>query len=127
MLEALNAFIEANADSAWLLPIVLLLCVLDGVFPPVPSEATLVALGAVAAAEGEPHLLALIAVATVGGIIGDNLTYTIGTRTRLGRLRDSKRPKVRGFVNWVVRLLDRRGERSSSRAASCRAGVSSST
>lgn len=109
MLEALNAFIEANADSAWLLPIVLLLCIVDGVLPPVPSEATLVALGAVAAAEGHPNLLALIAVATAGGILGDNLTYTIGTHTRLGRLRESKGPKVRAFVNWVVRLLDRRG------------------
>ncbi|AXH95746.1 DedA family protein [Ornithinimicrobium avium] len=109
MLEALNAFIEANADSAWLLPIVLLLCILDGVLPPVPSEATLVALGAVAGAEGDPNIAALIAVAALGSFLGDNLTYTIGRHTRLGRLRDSKRPKVRGFVNWVVKMLDRRG------------------
>lgn len=109
MVEALNAFIDTHADSSWLLPIVLLICIVDGLLPPAPAEPTLVALGAVAAAEGHPHLLALMAVAAVGGFLGDNLTYTLGRYTRLGRLRESSRPKVRGFVTWVSRLLMRRG------------------
>lgn len=109
MIEALNAFIESHADSAWLLPIVLLVCVVDGIVPPAPAETVMVALGAVAVAEGEPNLLALIAVAAVGGFLGDNLTYTLGRYTRLGRLRESRRPKVRSFVTWVTGLLLRRG------------------
>lgn len=110
MVEALNAFIEAHADSVWLLPIVLAWCVLDGLLPPAPVEPALVALGAVAVAEGSPNLLALMAVAAVGGFIGDNAVYHIGRYTKLGRFRDSEtRPRLRGFVMWVVRLLLRRG------------------
>jgi membrane-associated protein len=109
MVEALNAFIEAHADSVWLLPIVLVWCVLDGLLPPAPAEPMLVALGAVAMAEGEPDILLLIAVAAVGGFLGDNIAYAIGRYTRLGRLRDSERPRVRAVVSWVARLLERRG------------------
>ncbi|QFG68082.1 DedA family protein [Ornithinimicrobium pratense] len=109
MIEALNAFIETHADSTWLLPVVLLICILDGILPPAPAEPTLVALGAVAAAEGQPNIMALMAVAAIGGFLGDNLTYTLGRYTRLGRLRESSRPKVRAFVTWISRLLLRRG------------------
>ncbi len=109
MVEALNAYIEANADSVWLLPVVLLVCILDGLLPPAPAEPVLVALGAVAVATGQPDVLALMAVAAAGGFLGDNLAYTLGRYTRLGRLRESRRPKVRGFVTWVGRLLLRRG------------------
>ncbi|GGK67900.1 DedA family protein [Ornithinimicrobium pekingense] len=109
MVEALNAFIEANADSMWLLPAVLLVCILDGILPPAPAEPVLVALGAVAVAEGQPSLVALVAVAAVGGFLGDNLTYTIGRYTRLGRLRESSKPRVRGFFMWISGLLMRRG------------------
>ena len=109
MIEALNAFIESHADSAWLLPVVLLVCVVDGILPPAPAETVMVALGAVAVAEGEPNVWALIAVAALGGFLGDNLTYSLGRYTRLGRLRESPRPKVRSFVTWVTGLLLRRG------------------
>lgn len=109
MFEALNAFIETHADSVWLLPVVLLLCIVDGILPPAPAEATLVAVGAVAGAEGDPNIVALIAVAALGGFLGDNLTYTIGRYTRLGRFRESERPRVRAFFLWVARMLQRHG------------------
>lgn len=109
MIEALNAFIESHADSTWLLPVVLLICIVDGILPPAPAEPSLVALGAIAAAEGQPNLLALMAVAAVGGFLGDNLAYTLGRYTRLGRLQESSRPKVRAFFTWISRLLTRRG------------------
>lgn len=109
MVEALNAFIETHADSAWLLPVVVLVCIVDGILPPAPAEATLVALGAVAAAEGRPSIPVLIAVAALGGFLGDNLTYLIGKHTRLGRFRASQRPKVRSFFLWIARMLLRHG------------------
>ncbi|WP_181010072.1 DedA family protein [Ornithinimicrobium sufpigmenti] len=109
MVEALNAFIETHADSAWLLPIVFAICILDGLLPPAPAEPVLVALGAIAAAEGRPGLVTLMAVAAAGGFVGDNLTYTLGRYTRLGRLRESRRPKVRAFFTWIAGLLQRRG------------------
>jgi membrane-associated protein len=109
MIEALNAYIEANADSVWLLPIVLGVCILDGLLPPAPAEPALVAIGAVAAATGHPNILLLMLVAAVGAFIGDNLAYSIGRYTRLGELRKSRRPKVRAFFTWVGEQLRRRG------------------
>lgn len=109
MVEALNAYIEANADSAWLLPIVLVVCVVDGLLPPAPAEPALVAIGAVAAATGHPNILLLIMVAAVGAFVGDNLAYSLGRYTRLGELRESRRPRVRAFFIWVGKQLERRG------------------
>ena len=109
MVEALNAFIEAHADSGWLLPIVLAWCLLDGLLPPAPAEPMLVALGAVAAAEGQPDFVPLILVAALGGFLGDNIAYAIGRYTRLGRLRNSERRRVRAVAMWVERLLLRQG------------------
>lgn len=109
MFEALNAVIETHADSPWLLPLVLIVCILDGVLPPAPAESVLVALAAVAAAEGQPNIWALIAVAALGGFLGDNLTYTVGKLSRLGRFQGSERPRVRSFFLWVARMLLRHG------------------
>lgn len=109
MVEALNAYIEAHADSVWLLPIVFGWSLFDAILPPAPVEPALVALGAVGAAEGVPSIPALIAVAAVGGFLGDNIAYMLGRYTRLGRLRESPKPRVRRFFTWIARLLDRRG------------------
>lgn len=109
MIEALNAYIEANADSVWLLPIVLVVCIVDGLLPPAPAEPALVALGAVAAATGQPNIPLLMLVAAVGAFVGDNLAYSIGRYTRLGELRTSRRPRVRAFFTWVAGQLQRRG------------------
>lgn len=109
MFEALNAYIETHADSPWLLLLVVVVCIVDGILPPAPAEATLVALGAVAAAEGRPSIPLLIGVAAIGGFLGDNLTYAIGKHTRLGRFQGSERPRVRAFFLWVARMLLRHG------------------
>lgn len=107
MFEAVNEFVTTHASSMWVLPIVFTLCVLDGFFPPLPSESVVVALAAISVAVGDPNLLALFAVSAVGAAIGDNIAYTIG-RHGLDRLGESPRPRVRRTFEWASRELRKR-------------------
>lgn len=107
MFEAINEFVNTHASSVWVLPIVFALCVLDGFFPPLPSESVVVALAAISVAVGDPHLLALFAVSAAGAAIGDNIAYTIG-RHGLDRLGESRRPRIRRTFEWASRELRKR-------------------
>lgn len=86
MLDALNLLVETHATAVWVLPVVVVLAALDGVFPPVPSESVLVALAAIGVSAHGPNLVLLVAAAGIGAVIGDNLTYTLGRRGCLDRV-----------------------------------------
>jgi membrane-associated protein len=110
-LDALNDLVLALAGSAWVYPIVFAVVVIDGFFPPLPSETVVVALGALAVAAGVPHPLALIAVVTAGAVLGDGIAYLIGHRIGLARFGWQRRP-------GVVRLSERARAALLSRPAS---------
>jgi membrane-associated protein len=99
-LDALNDLILALAGSAWVYPVVFAIVVVDGFFPPLPSETVVVALGALAVSAGSPHPLWLIVVVTGGAVLGDTTAYLIGRRIGLARFRWQRRP-------GVVRVSDR--------------------
>lgn len=82
--------------------LVLALVTLDGLFPPVPSETTVIALAAVAVATGHPNLVLVLGVAAAGAFAGDQLAYAVGRHLRPCRL--SRLDKSR----WDL-LLDRAG------------------
>jgi membrane protein DedA with SNARE-associated domain len=82
--------------------------VIDGFFPPVPSETVLVAAAAVAASTGGGNLLALGAVAALGAAIGDNLAFLIGRRLGTTRFAWMRRPRITAAFAWAQRALDRR-------------------
>ncbi|UOE43370.1 hypothetical protein [Agromyces larvae] len=72
-MDVINEFILQAAASPWLPLIMFATAVLDGFFPPIPSETVLVAAAAVAASTGSlPAVLLLGLVAAVGTVIGDN-------------------------------------------------------
>jgi membrane protein DedA with SNARE-associated domain len=84
--------------------------VIDGFFPPMPSETVLVAAAAVAAATGDaPTLVALSLVAALGAAIGDNVAYAIGRR--VGTTRDGwmRRPRVAAALERARAALTTRG------------------
>lgn len=108
MLDQLNQLITDHAAAAWVLPVIFSFAMLDGLFPPLPSESLLIALAAVGAASGAPNLVALAVVAAVGAWLGDNLAYAIGRRIDADRL-SARSPRVaRGRV-WAEQQLERRG------------------
>lgn len=58
----------ALGSSPWLLLIVFAVTVIDGVFPPVPSETIVISAAALSAAGDGPHLALLVLVAAAGAL-----------------------------------------------------------
>lgn len=108
MIEAINDFVGTHADSLWVLWVLFALCIIDGFFPPLPSESIVVGLAAVAVSVGEPNLWWVFLAAATGAFIGDNIAYTIGRHWLTG-LNTSPRPRVRRTMAWATRELDKRG------------------
>src|SRR5690606_9201928 len=104
----LDALLEL-AGSAWIYPVAAVFAVLDGIFPPVPSETVIVGAAAVGAATGAPHLVLLGACAALGAFAGDNATYWIGRAIGTDRFRWMRGARARRTVDWARRGLDRRG------------------
>jgi membrane protein DedA with SNARE-associated domain len=99
-MDALGQLVLHAAGSPWLLPLVFLFVVVDGIFPPVPSESVVIALAAIAASTGHPPMLLLGLAAALGAFLGDNITYEIGRRIGLQRLGWMRRP-------WFVKTVGR--------------------
>ena len=86
-----------------------LFTLVDGFFPPVPSESAVIALAALAVAGGRPSLLLVILVAAAGAFTGDQIAYVIGGRLDVRRLRLLRDPRARRTLDWAERTLARRG------------------
>jgi membrane protein DedA with SNARE-associated domain len=96
-------------SSPWLYLAMFVVAVVDGFFPPVPSETVLVAAAAVAASTGGPDLALLGVVAAAGAVVGDNIAFAIGRRTGTTRFAWMRRPGVAGAFAWAGTALERRG------------------
>ena len=94
--------------SPWLYLVLFAVTIIDGFFPPVPSETVLVAAAAVTASTGEGNLLLLGAVAAVGAAIGDNIAFLIGRGVGTTRFAWMRRPRVASAFEFAQRALDRR-------------------
>ena len=106
----MNELILQAAASPWLLLVMLLVAVIDGFFPPVPSETVLVAGAAVAASAGHWQTVALLCVvAAAGAMVGDNIAYALGRAVGTTRFRWMRRARVAGVFARSRRILERRG------------------
>lgn len=109
LLTLLTGLVTDLAASPWIYLVVFVVCVVDGFFPPVPSETVVVGAATVAVATGEPTLWLLIPIAAAGAVIGDNTAYLLGRMlgtTRFGWMRTRR---VAAALDWARRGLDRRG------------------
>ncbi|WP_288874165.1 DedA family protein [uncultured Microbacterium sp.] len=107
-MDILNDLIMQAIASPWLYLVLLAVTIIDGFFPPVPSETVLVAAAAVATSTGEGNLLLLGVVAAVGAAIGDNIAFWIGRRIGTERFAWMRRPRVAAAFAHAQRALDRR-------------------
>ena len=105
-----NEFLRLVSDaSGWAYAIVLALALLDAVLPIVPSEASVITAGVVAASGGM-NLELVILAAAVGAFLGDNLGYLIGYRFGpAARKRFFHGKKSQKSLEWADRQLDKRG------------------
>ncbi|CAN7365160.1 DedA family protein [Microbacterium foliorum] len=106
-MDVINELILQTVASPWLYAVLLAVTIIDGFFPPVPSETVLVAAAAVLASTGEFWtLLPLGLIAAVGATIGDNIAFALGRR--LGTTRWMRRPRVASAFAHAERALAHR-------------------
>jgi membrane protein DedA with SNARE-associated domain len=72
-----HSFVNAISDSAWSYAIIFGVAALDGFFPLVPSETTVIAAG-VLAASGDLRIELILPAAAAGAIVGDNVSFWVG-------------------------------------------------
>jgi membrane-associated protein len=106
--QAINDFILAAAGQPWVLLLVFACCVIDGFFPPIPSESVVVGLAAVSATAGVPDAWLLILVGALGAFTGDNIAYLIGRKIGVRRWRWMRSQRMQGAFRWAGRELRRR-------------------
>ncbi|WP_243696226.1 DedA family protein [Labedella phragmitis] len=123
MVAALSAAVEdvvmASVGLPYLLLIVAALCLIDAVFPVVPSESVLIAVatvsvsavstGATSSASAGPPLWALVLVAALAAWVGDHLVFHLGRRVGPERWRWMRRARVAQGIGWARAALARRG------------------
>jgi membrane protein DedA with SNARE-associated domain len=105
MFQSLTDYVSG---SPWTYPFLVGIAALDVIFPLVPSE-TSVILAGVVAATGDLILVAVIACAAGGAILGDNVSYWIG---RLAGERIVERfftGERRKRIDWAEKQIEERG------------------
>lgn len=109
LVDIINEIIMQAVASPWLYLVMFATAVIDGFFPPIPSETVLVAAAAVAVSTGSTDLLLLCAVAALGAMIGDNIAYAIGRSVGTTRFAWMRRPRVAAAFERAQRTLTRSG------------------
>ncbi len=107
--DLLNDLILQAVASPWLLVVLFVVTVVDGFFPPVPSETVLVAAAAVSVSAGGSDLAALGVAAALGATVGDNIAFLLGRRIGTSRWGWMRRPRVAAAFAHAERALDERG------------------
>ena len=106
----MEAWALGLAGSPVVLLVLYLFAVIDGFFPPIPSESLVIALAALSASpQGRPSLPAVILVAAAGAFTGDQVAYAIGRRVDVHRLRIFRSPAAKAALDWAQRALAERG------------------
>jgi membrane protein DedA with SNARE-associated domain len=106
--QAIKEIIIAAAGQPWVLFLVLACCVIDGFFPPIPSESVVVGLAAVAATADVPNPWLLMLVAALGAFGGDNIAYLIGRKVGTRRWRWMRGPRMQTAFHWAGNELRKR-------------------
>jgi membrane-associated protein len=76
----LSALTALQVGSALSCLIAVALPALDAIFPVLPSETAVIALGVATAGSADPRIALLVACAAAGAFLGDNLSYLLGRR-----------------------------------------------
>ncbi|GAT73317.1 hypothetical protein MHM582_1807 [Microbacterium sp. HM58-2] len=108
-MDVINELIMQAASSPWLYLVMFATAMIDGFFPPVPSETVLVAAAAVTASSGDANIVLLCVVAAAGAVIGDNIAYAIGRALGVRRWAWMRRPRAAAAVDRAQRTLLHRG------------------
>jgi membrane-associated protein len=106
----MSAFDSLQVDSVFSYLIAFLIPALDAIFPALPGESAIIALGVATAGSADPRIALLIGCAAAGAFIGDNLSYLLGRRFGPAvQRRFFTTPKGMKARAWAERSLDKYG------------------
>lgn len=108
-LLALQDWLLALAGSPWVYVALCAFTLIDGFFPPVPSESAVIALATLSVTSGNPVLLYIALAAAVGAFAGDQIAYTIGSRVDVRKLRLFRSGRGKATLDWAEHALMHRG------------------
>lgn len=108
-MDIINDLIMQAVASPWLYLVLFAVAVLDGFFPPVPSETVLIAAAAVAGSGGDVNVILLGVVGALGAVVGDNIAYRLGRAVGTQRFRWMRRPRVVTAFDTAGHALARGG------------------
>jgi membrane-associated protein len=106
----MSIFASLQVDSAISYLVALLIPALDAIFPVLPSETAVIALGVATAGSTDPRIAVIVACAAAGAFLGDNLCYLLGRRFGPAvERRFFSTPKGKAARRWAERSLSRFG------------------
>jgi membrane-associated protein len=106
----MGALTSLQVDAAISYLIAVGIPALDAIFPVLPSETAIIALGVATAGSADPRIALLVAAAAAGAFLGDNLSYLIGRRFGPAtERRFFSTPKGKAAKAWAERSLQRYG------------------
>ena len=103
---------QLHVDSPLSYAIAISIPALDAIFPVVPSETAVVALGVTTAGSRDPRIAILLVLAALGAFLGDNVSYLLGRHFE-GRVdrRFFSGSKGEARRAWAERSISRFGGR----------------
>ena len=106
----MNVIASLQVDSAISYLVALVIPALDAIFPVLPSETAVIALGVATAGSADPRIALLVAFAAAGAFLGDNLSYLLGRHFGPAvQRRFFATPKGMKARAWAERSLGRFG------------------
>lgn len=109
LVQTLEDWILAMAESLWVFPALYGFATIDGFFPPIPSESVVIALGSLNRSAGVPNLPLVLLFAALGAFTGDQIAYQIGKKINVRGLRFMRSERAQAALDWAERSLERRG------------------
>jgi membrane protein DedA with SNARE-associated domain len=110
VIDTINTYIISFAGSPWVLLVVFVVAVIDGFFPPIPSETLVVGAASVFSSTHQWYLAAVLAVvAALGAMCGDLVAYTLGRKFNAGQWKFFSRGKGAKAFTWAERTFARGG------------------
>ncbi|MBN2176909.1 MAG: DedA family protein [Demequinaceae bacterium] len=95
--------------SVWIYLAVWAVAVIDGIFPPVPSESIVIAAATTWRIEHTPVIWGVWLAAAVGAWCGDQIAFSIGRAVHPNRVPFLRGPKGRSVLAWAEHALEHRG------------------
>jgi membrane-associated protein len=106
----MSALASLQVDSVLSYLIAFVIPALDAIFPVLPAESAIIALGVATSGSADPRIALLVGCAAAGAFLGDNLCYLLGRRFGPAvQRRFFATPKGMRARAWAERSLEKYG------------------